>query len=388
MKKSYLILAVATSLLVSCAQSEKLNNDLRVNDVPRVIGFNTYSEKATKATSENLEKYHQTFAVWATKKSSHDTNAAPEVVFCGDSIKDIITYNSTKQDPNNWTYKPYRYWDTQAKYSFVAVAPNADIIRYNSPADVAPNTGTFVTVKPYTLIGQNLQTSEAPDTIEKKIGFTGGQGQDTDLMTSGKVSRDGATRDVSDVNLEFKHVLAKLNIAIAKDVTFDNVKVLIDTVMVSGLDDTGTYNEAISGTTTGWNSSLSSDTANYVLTWANTNGIELPNGEGEGDDYKPGKFLYFIESLVMPQSIDANVEKLTIKYTIVSTVDGLHNTEHYNYQLVLNDGVNPAVFNNFMERNNYTIFLTVRPNVITFDASSTTWTDKSAGSSIVPPVKP
>lgn len=393
MKKSYLILAVATSLLVSCAQSEKLNNDLRVNDVPRVIGFNTYSEKAVKGVTEveTLQKYHKTFAVWATKKSNNDENAAAEYVFNGDSIKDIITYNDQKMAPNFWNYSPERYWDRQATYDFVAVAPNANIIRYNNPGNVADNAGTFVTKDSagYTLIGQNLQSYTEPSTSEIRVGFNGGKNQDTDLMTTvKKITRNGATGDMSDVSLEFKHILAKLNIAIAKDQKYDNVKVLIDTVEITGLHDRGTYHEGIATTESSWHSEISSDTANYHLYWANTNGIELLKGEGEGESYQPGKFLYFIESLVMPQNIIKNVQKLTIKYAIVSgtAATGTHK-EYYNYVLYFDDG-KTKVFENFMERNNYTIFLTVKPNVITFDAQATGWNDKNNNQNIVPPVQP
>ena len=385
MKKSYLIIAAVATVLASCAETEKLNNDLRTNNTePRVIGFNTISEKATRATVESLETYHGTFSVWSTKKTNNDENASPEVVFCGDSIRDLITFDATRQSPNNWTYEPYRYWDKQATYDFVAVAPNANIIRYNNPADVANNAGTYVTTDStgYTLVGQNLQSNTAPADAEIKVGFKGGNG-DTDLMTAGKITRNGASA-ISDVNLEFKHILAKLNIAIAKDPTFDNVKVLIDTVYVLGLDDNGTYIETSSTQASGWHSTASANAANYKLAWTNAQGIELPKGQGEGDDYEPGKFLYFIESLVMPQSIEANVEKLNIKYRIVSgTVE-----QRYDYILKFDDGENAKVFESFQDRNNYTIFLTVRPNVITFDATTSVWTDKSNNQNIVPPVQP
>lgn len=379
--RKLLFLAAAATVMVSCYDVKEIGNDVKDNNEPKVIGFNTISEKATRASVENLEVYHGTFSVWSTKKSNNDENAATEVVFCGDSARDLITFDATRQAPNNWTYSPYRYWDKQATFDFVAVAPNSNIIRYNNPTDVANNAGTYVTKSDagYTLVGQNLQSNTEPADAEIKVGFVGGNG-DTDLMTAGKITRNGAAA-ISDVNLEFKHILAKLNIAIAKDPTFDNVKVLIDTVYVLGLDDNGTYIETSSTQASGWHSAASANAANYKLAWTNAQGIELPKGEGEGDDYVPGKFLYFIESLVMPQSIEANVEKLNIKYRIVSgTVE-----QKYDYVLKFDDGEN-RVFENFQDRNNYTVFLTVRPNVITFDASSVVWTDKNANSNIVPPV--
>ena len=390
--KKFLILAAAATMMVSCMQTEKLNDDLRIADVPRVIGFNTISEKATKATVENLEDYHRTFAVWSTKKSNNDENAPAEVVFCGDSLQDIITYDDDKMAPNHWTYSPYRYWDKQATYDFVAVSPNADIIRFNSPDDVADNGGTFITVDTingYTLIGQNLQTSAAPGVSEMKIGFKGGENEDTDLMTSKKETVNGAN-PVPDVNMEFKHILAKLNISIAKDPTFDNVKVIIDSVKVVGLDDSGFYFEATSNTNSNWRSSLKN--AGYKLMWKNNSGFELPNSVEQGDKHV-AQPRYFIESLVMPQPIDQNVEKVIVDYRIVSTNKNNEvRTEKYNYVLKLDDSetrvkVFGANNNYFLEKNNYTIKLTVKPNIITFDASTEVWTNKTGEGTIVPPAQ-
>lgn len=376
--KKFILLAAAATLMVGCMRTEKLNNDINVVDVPRVIGFNTISEKATRAgVIEDLETYHQTFAVWSTKKSNN--TGAIDTVFNGDDVKDIITFDSIRLAPNHWTYSPYRYWDKQATYSFVAVAPNSEIIRFNKPENVADNEGTFVTAdaQGYTLVGQNLQTADKPAEKEIKVGFNGANG-DTDLMTAAKITRNGAD-PIADVNLSFKHILAKLNISIAKDATYDNVKVLIKSVKVTGLDDNGTYFEGTSNTNSSWRSALKDST--YALSWANTNGIELPKSEvvNNKNVVKP---LYFIESLVMPQTIEQEVEKLSIDYTIVTET----RSENYNYVLALQDSVGYKVFDNFQEQNNYTIKLTVKPNVITFDASTDAWTDVvNDDNSIVPP---
>ena len=183
--KKFLLLAAAATMMVSCVETEKIGNDLFDNAAPRVIGFNTITEKATRANVEDLETYHTTFAVYSTKKSNNDQNAAPEIVFCGDSLSDIITYQQGASDPNNWTYAPYRYWDKQATYSFAAVAPNANIIRYDSVTNVAHAEGTYVstdTINGYTLVGTNLQSNTNPGEAEIKSGFTGANGKDTDIM--------------------------------------------------------------------------------------------------------------------------------------------------------------------------------------------------------------
>lgn len=366
--KKFLLFAAATTMMVACSDTEKLNNNLVDNEAPRVIGFNTISEKATRAgVIEDLELYHKTFAVWSTKESMN--THAIDTVFNGDDAKDIITFDSVRLAPNHWTYNPYRYWDRQAEYSFVAVAPNSKVIRFNKPENVGDNTGTFVTVSAdgYTLIGQNLQSTTAPAEAEIKVGFDGADGNDTDIMTSGKIGRKGSD-PVADVNLSFKHILAKLNVSIAKDPVFDNVKVVIKSVKVTGLDDNGVYFEATSDNNSAWRSALKDST--YALSWVNANGIELPKSEVVNNK-NVAKPLYFIESLVMPQSIEKEVEKLAINYTIVTET----RSENYDYVLALQDSVGTKVFDNFQEQNNYTIKLTVKPNVITFDASSEGWND-------------
>lgn len=379
MRKSFLIIAAA-AMLASCWETEKIGKDYVNEENPSVIGFNTVSEKATRATASetDLEYYHNSFNVYSTKTSNNVTDATPEVVFDGNLEADLISFDSTRMAPNNWTYSPYRYWDKQATYAFVAVAPNSKIVKYSKSENVADNAGTFVTTNTtgYTLVGQNLQTSDAPADAEIRKGFTGANGGDTDIMTSGKITRNGAN-PAEDVNLEFHHILAKLNIAIAKDPTFDNVKVIIRKVQVVGLDDNGTYYEGTSDTESAWTSSKVND--DYKLLWENANGKELPGSTDEAN----GKKLYFIESLIMPQSIEQNVEKLIIDYTIVTET----REEKYNYELKFDDGQNNKVFENFRERNNYTVSLTVRPNIITFDASATLWVDQNSDH-IVTPVTP
>lgn len=380
MKKSYLLIAAAATVLASCSQNEKLQDINIPAEEPTVIGFNTYSQKATRAT-EVLEGYHTTFAVYASKKSTVAPSDPAESVFDGD----IITYQAGAQDPNNWTYTPYRYWDRQADYTFFAVAPNANIVEYNYASTcvdlVNDVNGDYKTKSAgYTLIGQNLQTT--PAAAEKKTGFYGADGQDTDLMTATKNDQDGRNH-TTDVEMEFKHILAKLNVSVAKDAGLDNVKVLVKSVEITGLDDKGAYAEKnYTGTVSGWTSSKSENNANYKLTYSNTEGFELPASTLSGTQRVPTP-RYFIESLVMPQSIENKGEKMVIKYEIVSGPSTAPHTEKYTYQLYFKDGTD-VVFANFMDRNNYTLKLTISPNTITFDANATTWVDNLAEKEIIP----
>ena len=87
MKKSYLMLAAVATILASCAQNEQINSDLKDNTEPSVIGFSSFSEKASKADNGdntnilNLEYFHSKFAVYATKQSQVDNSV--EYVFGG-----------------------------------------------------------------------------------------------------------------------------------------------------------------------------------------------------------------------------------------------------------------------------------------------------------------
>ena len=348
MRKSFLIIAAA-AMLASCWETEKIGKDYVNDENPTVIGFNTVSEKATRATASetDLEYYHNSFNVYSTKTSNNVTDATPEVVFDGNLEADLISFDSTRMAPNNWTYSPYRYWDKQATYAFVAVAPNSKIVKYSKSENVADNAGTFVTTNTtgYTLVGQNLQTSDAPADAEIRKGFTGANGGDTDIMTSGKITRNGAN-PAEDVNLEFHHILAKLNIAIAKDPTFDNVKVIIRKVQVVGLDDNGTYYEGTSDTESAWTSSKVND--DYKLLWENANGKELPGSTDEAN----GKKLYFCSAHFeyYNDSIEKSAEMIQrydeVKYSLYSVDFDPDTKEFSNVEMVYDaasDSINQSV---------------------------------------------
>ena len=159
MRKSYFVLiaAVATTL-ASCSNDLFLDDN---QDAQAPIGFASYSQNLTKATASDLEYYHNTFVVYGSKKSTIDNEISQ--VFDG-GVTSLVTFNEGASAPNEWTYSPYRFWDKQANYNFIAVAPNANIIKYDWNAYASPLTevGTtandFVTVAGgYTLKGQNLQ---------------------------------------------------------------------------------------------------------------------------------------------------------------------------------------------------------------------------------------
>lgn len=398
MRKSYFILAAAATILASCAENSKITNDLRNDETKTVIGFSSYSEKATRGdatNAANLEYYHGTFTVYGSKKSTNDATVSE--VFDGGATS-LLTYVNGSQEPNDWTYSPYRYWDKQANYKFIAVAPNADIVKYdwNAQAATLVEVGTdandFVSAADYILTGQNLQKTATSAEIKK--GFIGGTGFDTDIMTSSVVTETGASHN-PDVTLVFKHILAKLNVTVAKAKLLNNAEVYIKSIEINGLKDKGTnydesaYTEGDNTVTpeiapqSGWTASYSDDATTHAYTLVYnyaTDGNKKENGGNDAEGQVGAKLAqfdvdgnkavptYFIESLVIPQAVAASTATLTLKYQIVTGTGTNKHEEDYTYTLDMNQA-----FASYLDRHNYNLNLTIKPDVITFDATASSW---------------
>ena len=384
----WLSVAAVAAMFAACSNDEVLRDEAQIpTDAPKAIGFSSYSEKSTRGDVTNpnyLEFYHNTFTVYASKKSTVDDVISE--VFDGGATA-LVTFSNEATSPNEWTYAPYRYWDKQANYKFIAVAPNASIVKYdwNAAAATLVEVGTdandFVTVDGgYTLIGQNLQATATNKEITK--GFVGGAGKDTDIMTSEVKPETGASHN-PDVVLNFKHILAKLNVNVAKAAVLNDAEVYVKSLEISGLKDKGTYDESayhLNGgatdaepTKSGWTASVNSaayklayDYANDANNVATQDGVALADYDATNNKTVP---TYFIESLVMPQEV-ANTATLTLKYQIVTGTGATAHKENYTYQMNMD-----AAFASYLDRHNYTLKLTIEPTVITFDAVASAWAD-------------
>lgn len=401
MRKSYFILAAVATILASCAENSKITNDLRNDETKTVIGFSSYSEKATRGdatNSANLEYYHGTFTVYGSKKSTND-NTISEVFDGGTTA--LLTYSDGATTPNDWTYSPYRYWDKQANYKFIAVAPNANIVKYDwnakatDLAEVGTDANDFVTVDGgYTLVGQNLQgTATAAEIFQ---GFVGGDGKDVDIMTSKLASQNAGNTNT--VNLEFKHILAKLNVSVAKAFVLNDDEVYIKSLEIKGFNDKGTYDEstyfpgkdaveadptaeppveaqAAIPAVSGWTASASANVASYILKYNYANDTNKQDGQAgfklnDATSTTITVPTYFVESLVMPQAVADNAVTLTIKYQIVTGTGESAHAEDFTRTIDMYDA-----FTSYLDRHNYTLKLTIEPEIIKFDATAATWED-------------
>ena len=383
MRKSILIIAAAATVLASCT-NEKVLNEIQTSSTPTVIGFGTYAEKPTKApTNYNLEKYHESFVVYGTKYSYIVDDADTIYVF-GDEASATDSVAGTVCDyvddnnlfhGSNWKYTDERYWDKQAYYDFVAYAPKYAPLAYKYVADdsrVGAEGNKFVSTDDFELCGQNLQdkdeTSEFKHLAEIMVGFTKDSvneaGKDLDLMISDVVKTQNGKdylntngNDRKDVNLQFHHILAKLNIAIAKTDKLDDATVTIKSISLDSLKNKGRYDgekwiayDREANSTYSIKFNAANDSARYAKIPAST---------------VTDKKKYFIESIVMPQTLPDTCN-LTINYTIKR---GNHEEPFISRTNISDD----AIFTTFQDRYNYTLNITINPTYITFDAQSLSW---------------
>ena len=381
----------AAAMLAACSNDVVLRENVQTQtDASKAIGFSSYSESITRGdvdTKANLEYYHNSFAVYGTKKSNNDGTI--QYVFGAVPAEDALavegvtcTYQTTADAVlGDWKYENPRFWDKQATYDFIAYAPVSknNPIRYSyaeEGAEVAGEGGEFVTTKAYTLTGTNLQATATTNEIVK--GFTGDA--DLDLMISAPNAQQDLNNDQTAykphdefVNLLFRHILAKLNVTFAKASVLDGSTVTINSVEIEGLLPSGEYKESRNvvtddGKTSGWIAAEADNSSDNVYKLAyNAEGGQALN---KSTDKKP---YYFIESLVMPQTIDEEQDVqvlLTAKYTIKT---GTY-SENYTYVLNLYD---VEALREFYDGYNYTLNFTINPDVIKFDASVALWADQT-----------
>ena len=394
MNTNHLCLFAGFAALFASCQNDVVVN-LSDSDVNRseAICFTTFSERTTRGgveSSSNLEYYHSTFAVYGTKQPS---NAPDEIQYVfGDIATGEGSYEGDtcvfQSNPDavlgDWKYSNPRYWDNQADYCFIAYTPvsEGNTLRYcyvDADSQVGAEGNEFRTVSPFILRGTNLQSTAS--TQEKVKGFTAGiedeDAGDLDLMISSPNRQAGKTHD-KDVNLLFHHILSKLNVTFSKSQSMQNTTVTVKGVRITGLKDQGEYVESrYDGTSdakvSGWTASAAESEEEYALQYVTPDGQNLNDGEYKSSNtssvmtFTKGAPYYFIESLVIPQSIEAGQVTLVADYTVTSG----DYSEDFNYKLDLYD---VAVLRSFFDGYNYTLNFTIDFEAIKFDAVVTEWT--------------
>lgn len=386
--KKYITLAAVVAMMASCS-NETLIDDAREDANPSEIGFSTFTNNLTKAenstesSKDNLEAHHTTFKAWGAKVAT-----THQAVYAADAPAIVTHVAAAGENPEHWTADPIKFWDKAAsQYYFYAAAPSTQnwALAYKATNDMSDAT---ITLADFKLTGVNV-TQTASTTATTSWQTNGGADVDLLIASPCPVAREAYNKPTADkVNLEFNHILSRLNILVKKGTNVASSKVSLTELKVYNMKNKGSFNE--------WPDGLNATAlqAGTIARWATptVDGTYLPAGiavtSTAADNGVTTTAQYVLETLIIPQNVayqaidvagySTGTTALTtndspyiyIKYT----VDGEEFYGYYNLAKAF--GLTAAGNIAFNEgwQNNLTI--TINPNAIEFDAEVFNWEDQ------------
>lgn len=383
MKKSYLMIAAAATLFAACSSNDTFK-DINNAEGP-MIGFSTYTQKATRSENStkkyglDLNDHHETFRVWGFK----NTTAIP--VFDGEQV----SWNTAVADA--WSYNNNRYWDKAATtYEFYAYAPATEgVFDFTGVSTTSnQNAGYFTISAGYNKAGENKSPMNSTDALVSMKGI----GTNVDLMIADTCSLSGSSLTTavnSSVNLNFIHILSRLNITVQTTNDFCPTKVggdsiVVDSIIIGKMFKSGAFTEGARSTRQPADSTIGT-----YRHW---------NTEGAGDTtyVYPIKYhatqdkKYVVESLIIPQNTTQEVVALdgtgpiTKPYLYIRYHIWNHDGDkselfeaYYNLAKIFDTTDNSeAEALPFNEGWQNTLNITIAPTTIKFDANVAPWDDK------------
>ena len=387
MRKSFLIIAAA-AMLAACYDNVKLNNDPEFQPTANdMIGFSTYSEKATRASetnSVNLYDFYKTFDVYAWKNSGADEqnvfNHVPVEYFTTDT-QGTYVYKTAPAKPSTewgaswatsfkgWFYQEIRYWDKLATgYNFYAIAPYEPT---PSPALAIANGDS------------NIKIGSASDTykISTEKNLAGYPTITNDKKYFG-FNKDYMLADKSEtkyqlVSLNFHHILTKFNVMITlTDKYIGSQPFTIKELDIVGLEDEGYFVYGTNMTTNGWTTKSGSKydiklNKDFILK-------NVPESVEDKTEYSG---YYWLQTLIFPQTLtcaspgalkEAPAGKyLYIEYTIGTEIF----KAYYDLAYVFDNTLIAGGTYDLEQGSEYTINIKVGPEPIVFEANASKWAD-------------
>ena len=337
MKKSYLMIAAAATLLTACMDNDTFKEEVNDNN-QKAFTFSAYADKTTKAPNTNsssLQDFYTVFGVYGFKNVTRAGVATDEDVFInepneyfasdanGNTVYTTALPSSEWKSPltAGWYYENVRYWDKMANsYAFFAIAPYEatptpalSVAATDANIQIGNSSAKYNISTEYNLARIDLTDPANPATVAPKAELTY-SGFKKDYMLAEK----SAVR-TSDVMLNFHHILTKLNVKIVKAESYTGKQeLMINELKLDRLAQEGYFTYTTNFTTNGWttNGTYNLDiAADYSLTAAT-------NYSGK----------YWIETLIFPQTAicqkggaqstatDLTDRYLYIKYSIGSEV--------------------------------------------------------------------
>lgn len=344
MKKSYLMIAAAATLLAACASNDTFKD---VEEEESAITFNQALNKTTRAyiADEAGLAGEGGFIVYGYKKKTSEQNwTAAQTIFNGVNVKST---NGT-----SWSYDNLRFWDKNGTYNFYAIAP------------YSPTTGTY-----------SLVDNTAYDALKFKI--TGAASAISTASDDYLIDRDGAknvdgaytgsTHDV--VNIDFHHIMAKIDFKLKSTLSTGTITVT-KLVMTGWNSGAGTFTQTLTATpTTLVNSEWAIQTAGtgnitLVGTGASQTSVELTCATNATATAVTDWYI------MVPQNIAASTLTFTVDYTFK---DGTYSETFENQVATL------TAAQVWGTDSHTTYTLDIKPAAIEFDVASICGFDVNGG---------
>ena len=385
------IVVAAAAILAACSDTTKLNNKEFQPTTNDLIGFSTYTEKATRAAdanSTNLYDFYKTFDVYAWKSVNTDVqnvfNHVPVEYFTTDTQGNIVYKNSPAKPSDEWGdswatdtrfkgwfYEEIRYWDKLATgYNFFAIAPYEET---PSPALTIANGDNNIKIGDANdtyMISTEKNLATLGDTLSKDRRYFG--------FTKDYMLADKSTTRNQLVTLNFHHILTKFNVMITlTDSYIGSQAFTIRELDIVGLEKEGYFVYNTTGmTTNGWTTKASS-----TYNWEFPTDYILKNVPESVADKKEYSGHYWLQTLIFPQTLTCAAtgalrEAPTSKYLYIEYSIGNEIFKaYYDLAYVFNNTLEPNGTYDLKQGSEYTINIKVGPEPIVFDATASEWAD-------------
>ena len=451
MKKSYLMIAAAATLLTACMGNDTFKEIVNDNETV-MIGFETYHEKSTRATGEisqgtDLTSAHGGFGVWGFKYApAHVPALANNAVsvantaqndYCTTIFNNVKVWYENDQEPTQgYKYEIPKYWDKNSHYIFFAYAPQDDanasfdnttgritISAIPELQDISTSSGSDenlvygtvtndVVAVDATNVTDYLMASYVPEQYLTAANTTSSTATGTNQNYNGKTYDDKEQT----VGFTFGHILSKLQVSLQAKEQYSGIKSIAVTKLyinnmpcsdqtttsftqtspaapagvyaTDGYESTGTL-KIIDGA----NSGATSEDPLYILkngAYAN-NTITSPSKQNQN-------FVYY----VVPNDPNGNTNEANKKYKVdvdytITYVDQYTDGNETKYvtenvsvsgiELSWEEGNNTVGLQNLLQNNYYILTIKIGLNQIYFTVDDITGWDPKTAGATTPAQK-